>query len=246
MQVASSLCLVTGATSGIGRAIALELARRGAGLVVTGRDREALEHVASSTRGRAVHADLLLRGDVERLAADAEGVDVVVHAAGEGAYGPAAELDASDIERLVTLNVSAPIALTAALLPRMLERGHGHVVIVGSIAGRVGRGHEALYAASKAAVSVFGDSLRAELRGTGVGVLVVTPGPVTTRFFERRGAPYDREWPRPVTPEQVAAATVAALESGRAEVSVPRWLGVPARLRGASPGLFRALAGRFD
>jgi short-subunit dehydrogenase len=246
VQVSGSLCLVTGATSGIGRAIAVELARRDAELIVSGRDPDALEHIATATRGRAVRADLVSRDDVERLAAEATGVDVVVHAAGEGAYGPAAELSTADVERLVALNVTAPVALTAALLPPMLERGRGHVVVVGSIAGRVGRGHEALYAATKAAVSVFGDSLRAELRGTGVGVLVVTPGPVGTRFFERRGVPYDRAWPRPVAPEQVAAATVAALESGRAEITVPTWLGVPVRLRGASPELFRALAARFD
>src|SRR5262249_56152609 len=119
--------------------------------------------------------------------------------------GAAAELSAAEVERLVALNVTAPIALTAALLPGMLERRRGHVVLVGSIAGRLGRGREALYSATKAAVSVFGDSLRAEVRGSGVGVLVVTPGAVATRFFERRGVPYDRSWPRPVAPDRLAA-----------------------------------------
>jgi short-subunit dehydrogenase len=241
-----SLCLVTGATGGIGRAIALELARRGAALVVSGRDGDALAALAAETGARAVRADLTDRADVERLAAEAGEVDVVVHAAGAGQYGQAVELSPADVERLVALNVTAPVLLTAALLPGMVERRRGHVVFVGSIAGRVGRAREALYAATKAGISVFGDSLQAELRGSGVSVLVVTPGPVATRFFERRGVPYDRRWPRPIAAGRVARATVDALEAGRAEVTVPAWLSLPARLRGAAPGLFRALAGRFD
>jgi short-subunit dehydrogenase len=128
----------------------------------------------------------------------------------------------------------------------MLERDRGHVVLVGSIVGRVGRGNEAPYAATKAAVSVFADSLRGELRGTGVGVLLVTPGPVDTAFYENRGSAYDRRRPRPVAPERVARALVDGIERGRAEVTVPRWLAFPTRVYGAAPALFRALAARFD
>lgn len=246
MVVARARCLVTGSTSGIGQAIALALAARGARLVVSGRDPVKLAAIAEATEGRAIPAELTRSEEVARLAGEAGPVDIVVHAAGAGLYGPAAGVDPVTLERLLALNVAAPISLTAALLPSMLDAGRGHIVFVGSIAGRLGRGREAAYAATKAAVSVFGDSLRAELHGTGIGVLVVTPGPVATGFFDRRGAAYDRRRPRPIRPEQVASAVVDAIEANRAEVTLPRWLGLPVRLRGAVPALYRALAVRFD
>jgi short-subunit dehydrogenase len=246
MEVRGRSCLVTGATGGIGRAVAACLATRGANLVLTARDGDALTSLAAATAGRAVPADLTQACELEALVRQAGPVDVVVHAAGEGHLGVCAKLAPERLEHLVALNLTAPIELTDALLPGMLARGRGHVVFVGSIAGRVGRGREAAYAATKGAVSVFADSLRAEVRGTGVEVLLVTPGPVATRFFERRGMPYDRRWPRPVAAERVAEALVDAIEAGRAEITVPRWLGLPVRLRGAAPGLFRELAARFD
>jgi short-subunit dehydrogenase len=246
MEIRGRTCLVTGATGGIGRAVAERLATGGAVLVLTARDGEALASLAATTGGRVAAADLTRPEEVERLAAEAGPVDVLVHAAGEGHLGVCAKLAPERLEHLVALNVTAPIELTDALLPGMLERGRGHVVFVGSIAGRVGRGREAAYAATKGAVSVFADSLRAEVRGTGVEVLLVTPSAVATRFFERRGTPYDRRWPRPVPAERVAEALVDGIEAGRAEITVPRWLGLPVRLRGAAPGLFRELAARFD
>jgi short-subunit dehydrogenase len=128
----------------------------------------------------------------------------------------------------------------------MLERNSGHIVNVGSIVAHVGRRLEAPYAATKAALAVFSESLRAELRETRVGVSLVSPGVVETAFFARRGAPYDRRWPRPVPPERVAAAVVDAIRNDRAEVLVPAWLAVPARLHGAAPAVYRALARAFD
>jgi short-subunit dehydrogenase len=245
-RIAGSDCLVTGATSGIGRASALELAWRGAHVVLSGRDEASLAAVAEATRGRAIAADLTEPGAAARLAADAGRVDVLVHAAGAGALGALGDESADDLARLVALNVTAPLVLTAALLPAMLERRLGHVVLLGSIAGRVGRGREAAYAATKAAVSVFADSLQQELRGTGVGVSLITPGAVDTAFFERRGAAYDRSWPRPIPAERVAAALADAIESDRTEVTLPRWHSLAVRARGAAPALYRALAARFD
>jgi short-subunit dehydrogenase len=249
-RLAGNVCLVTGATSGIGRAIAVQLARRGARVLVSGRDPVALEEVATATGGSALRADLAEPGAASRLAASALAehgrVDVLVNCAGRGLHGPVAELDPVELDGLVRLNVTAPIELTRALLPAMLERRRGHIVNVGSVVGQVGRRNEAAYAATKAALAVFSESLAAELAGTGVAVTLVTPGVVRTQFFERRGRPYDRRWPRPVAAEVVAARVIGALESRRAEVVVPRWLTLPVRLRGVLPGLYRALARRFD
>ena len=154
-------------------------------------------------------------------------------------------MDPDRAERLVRVNLLAPIRLTRALLPAMIERRSGHVVNVSSMAGHVGVGNEAVYSATKAALITFTDSLHYELAGTGVGVSVVSPGVVDTPFFERRGKPYDRSNPRPIGPEPVAAGIVKAIRTGRTQVFVPGWGSFPARLRGALPGLYRTLARRF-
>jgi short-subunit dehydrogenase len=228
VKVQGAVCLVTGASSGIGRATAAALAARGARVTALGRDAERLAGVGE----RQIIHDL-----VEPLAEDLGPVDVLVNNAGIG--------ETSDVERLIAVNLVAPILLTRALLPGMLERGRGHIVNVASIAGFVGPREEAVYAATKGGLIAFSESLRYELRGTGVGVTLVAPGVVATEFFERRGTPYARRWPRPIAAERVAEAIADAIERGRDEVFVPAWLGAVARFRGAAPGLFRALASRF-
>ena len=245
MRVDGAVALVTGASSGIGRATARLLAAAGARVVLAGRDRAALEEVAAVTGGRVVAADLTAPGGPEAVAAAAPDADLLVNNAGIGWAGSLAGMPAADAERLVACNLLAPLALVRLLLPGMLARGRGHVVQVASIAGYVGVPGEAAYAATKAALVALTESVRAEVAGRGVGLTVVAPGPVATAFFERRGSPYARAWPRPVPPERVARAVVRAVERGRAEVFVPAWLRFPARLHGAWPGLYRRLAGRF-
>jgi len=236
VRLEGATVLVTGASSGIGRATAAALAGRGARVVALGRDPARLEGVGE----RQVVWDLAEPGAV---AEEIGPVDVLVNNAGIGWAGPFAETP--DVERLVAVNLVAPILLTRALLPGMLERGRGHVVNVASIAGFVGPSEEAVYAATKAGLVAFSESLRYELRGSGVGVTLVAPGVVATRFFERRGRPYGRAWPRPISAERVAEAIARAIEDEQDEVFVPRWMSAVARLRGAAPGLFRALTGRF-
>jgi short-subunit dehydrogenase len=244
------VCLVTGATGGIGRATAEALTRRGALVVATGRDEQTLVELGRTEGVDALPAHLEDPAAALQLAEQALAVhgriDVLVNCAGLGLYGPVSSLDADELERVVRVNLTAPIVLTRALLPQMLARRSGHVVNLGSVVGQLGHRNEAAYAATKAALAVFTESLRSELHGTGVSVSLVSPGVVETRFFERRGTPYDRRRPQPIAPEVVAAAVVVALERGRAEVLVPGWLALPVRLRGAAPGLYRALARRFD
>jgi short-subunit dehydrogenase len=249
VDLRGAVCLVTGASSGIGRATAIRLAAEGARVVALGRSRAALDEVAGRTSGPAVAADLTDPGEVDRAVMEAQEaagpIDVLVNNAGQGWAGRFECMGPADAERLVALNLLAPIRLARALLPGMVERRRGAIVNVSSIAGHVGVPEEAVYAATKAALVGLSESLRSELRGSGVKVSLVSPGVIETPFFERRGRPYDRAFPRPVPPERVADAIVRAIRTGKAEVYVPRWMAVPARVRGTFPSLYRFLAYRF-
>ena len=249
MDIAGSTALVTGASSGIGRAVAAALARDGARVVGLGRDFAALESLAETSGASVLPVDLAspnaLARFVEASLPGLPPVDILVNCAGAGRYGPLLEHRPEEIDRLLALNVRAPIALTQAVLPGMRQRGRGRVVNVASIAGRLGVPNETVYSATKGALAVFSRALDAELAGTGVGVTLVIPGVVQTPFFERRGAPYDRNRPRPMPPERVAQAIVRAIARDQAEVVIPGWLRIPIWIQATMPGLYARLERRF-
>jgi short-subunit dehydrogenase len=249
MQVRGAVVLVTGASSGIGRATALRLAEAGALVVAHGRDVARLAEVAGRTGGVALAEDLAEpaagRRLAERAVQAAGRVDIVVGNAGAGWAGRLADMPAPAPAALIAANLTAHIELTRALLPAMLARGAGHLMYVTSIAGRTGVAGEAVYAATKAGLDTFAESLRLELHGTGVEVGVLVPGVVRTAFFDRRGQPYHRRWPRPLPAEQVAGTLVRAIATGRAERYAPRWLRLPVAVRSVLPGAYRRLAVRF-
>ncbi|AEW97399.1 MULTISPECIES: SDR family NAD(P)-dependent oxidoreductase [Streptomycetaceae] len=244
------VAMVTGASSGIGAAVAARLGTAGDWeLLLNGRDVERLAAVAGRTGGISLPGDLSTPERCRQLADRALGVhgrvDVLIANAGIGWAGRFTDMPADAVDRLLAVNLASPVHLVRALLPGMVRRGGGHVVLVASIAGSVGVGEEAVYSATKAAVCAFADSLRYEVSGDGVHVSVVVPGVVDTPFFARRGALYTRQAPRPVPPERVAAAVHGVLRRPREEVFVPGWMRLPARLHGAAPTVFRRLAARF-
>lgn len=240
--------LITGASSGIGAATADLLAQAGMRtLVSASTNGAALEAVARRTGGLALPAELTDPAECDRLAACAEAagpVDVLVANAGIGWAGRLTEMDQATADRLIKVNLAAPIRLTRALLPGMYARSHGRLVFVTSIAGVLGVAGEAVYSATKAGLSCFAEAVRYEAAPHGVTVSVIVPGVVDTPFFDRRGRRYERRRPRPIPPARVAAAIADAIRTGRAETIVPRWLALPARLHGVTPALFRTLAAR--
>jgi short-subunit dehydrogenase len=249
VRIGGSVALVTGASSGIGYRSALRLADAGARVLVHGRAAGPLSELAERTGGTAIVADLAEPGGARRLAdaaLEATGrVDILVNNAGQGWAGEFSTMETEEADRLIAVNLRAPVALTRLLLPQMVARGNGYLMFVTSIAGRMGVAGESVYSATKAGLDVFAESLRLELGGTGVRVGVLVPGVVQTNFFDRRGVPYRRDRPRPLPADVVAAALVRAVATGRPEVFTPRWLRLPVAVRVAVPGLYRRLAGRF-
>ncbi|MFC0529694.1 SDR family NAD(P)-dependent oxidoreductase [Phytohabitans kaempferiae] len=246
-RLAGAVVLVTGATSGIGRALVPRLVAADARVVASGRDTDRLAELADTCAG-VFAADLAAPGAGRQLAErvlDRWGrVDALVCAAGVGWAGEFSAMPDARVDALVQVNLRAPIEATRVLLPGMLAHG-GHLVYVTSIAGRLGVAEEAVYAATKAGLDTFAESLRLELTGAGVRVSVVVPGVVDTPFFARRGRPYQRRRPRPVPADRVARALTSALAGERPEVYVPGWLRLPVAVRALVPALYRRLAGRF-
>ncbi|GAB2931586.1 SDR family oxidoreductase [Rhodococcus aerolatus] len=183
--------IVTGATSGIGRAVALELHRRGQLVYATGRDTAALAEL----RGRGLRTQPLdvtdaaaVAGLVTRLAADGVRARVLVNNAGHGQMGPLAELDPDALRRQLEVNTVAPLALVQALLDDLVAHGDGRVVNVSSVSGDLATPFAGAYCASKAALTSLSDVLRLELAPLGVAVITLRPGHVTSRFGDRAAA----------------------------------------------------------
>ena len=177
--------LVTGATSGIGRAAAEELARHGAEVVVHGRDHDRGSTVvgtitADGGKARFVAADLGDPAQLDDLVGHAGPIDVLVNNAGFSWFGPTADLDVATFDRLFTANVRAPYFLVAALAPEMAARGSGSIVNIASMAGEIGLAGGAAYGATKATLASMTRSWAAEFSPAGVRVNAIVAGPVLT------------------------------------------------------------------
>ncbi len=247
MKLEGKTVLLTGATGGLGNAIARALADRGATLVLSGRKAEALAELADSLPGdhRIAPADLGLEGAAERLAADAGDVDGLVANAGLPGTGRLESFDPEEVTRALRVNLEAPIMLSRALAPGMRERGDGHLVFISSLAGKAPSPRTSVYCATKFGLRGFALSLRADLDGSGVGVSLVLPGFIRDAgMFADSGAK-----PPPgfgtATPEEVADAVVKAIERDKIEVTVaPRRQRALAHLALVSPRVaMRAITG---
>jgi short-subunit dehydrogenase len=165
--------------------------------------------------------------------------DVLVANAGIGQYGAFADITADEVERVVRVNVLGTAHAIRLVVPGMIERRRGHIVTLGSIAGRLGSPFEAIYSASKFAGVGLTEALVVELEPYGIGVSMVNPGPVATHFGEARGHPYDRARPKPVPADEVAAAVISAVRGGKHEQYVPTSFRGAVVTRHLLPPLFR-------
>jgi short-subunit dehydrogenase len=246
MGLLDGTVLVTGASGGIGQAIARGAAGRGANVVLSARRVEVLEPLAAEIGGRVIGCDLSRREDVERLASEAGTVDVLIANAALPASGELTELTQEQIDRMLEVNLRAPIALARALAPEMVARGRGHLVFISSLAGKAASASSSIYSATKFGLRGFAHGLRADLAPHGVGVSVVLPG-----FIRNAGMFADAgiTLPRGVgtrTPEEVADAVVRAIEANRAEVEVaPLALRLGASFAAVAPGIAGTISRRM-
>lgn len=214
--------LLTGASSGLGPVIARRLHREGVRLVLSARRRPELDALARELTGSGViTADLSKRSEPARLAGEALAlgeIDILVANAGVSATGDLLSFDVPGVDHALDVNLRAPIVLARRLLPGMVERGRGHIVLMASMAGQVAAPKHSIYAATKFAMRGFGHSLRAELRGTGVGVSLISPVYVSeVGMWAETGL---RSPVGEVTPARVAEAVVTAIHNDRSEVTV--------------------------
>jgi short-subunit dehydrogenase len=256
-DIQDARAIVTGASSGIGRALARELARQGAKVVVTARRQERLDELSRQIAAEGGRAETVV-GDITDPAVRAAaiqivqasfgGLDILVNNAGVGAMGLFEKADPGRVRRVMEVNFFALVEMTRLALPLLKQGKRPIVVNVSSILGHRGVPHNSEYAASKFAVRGFSESVRAEWAAAGIDVLVVSPGTTETEFFDRviehTSAP---AWPEhaAVTAECVARQVVQAIRRGRHEIIPYRWGKLLSWLNRLSPRLVDALMARY-
>lgn len=241
MDLEGKRVLLSGATGGIGRAIAEKLAGHGAHLVLSSRRREELGELARSLPGgghEVIVADLAESGAAERLIEDAGDVDGMVANAALPASGKLDDFSSEEVQRAIRVNLESPILMARALAPKLVEKGEGHLVFISSLSGKVGSPRAALYGATKFGLRGFSFALREDLHESGVGVSIVSPG-----FVRGAGMWADAEVDPPpmigtTTPAKVANAVARAIERNRNEITVaPRRQRFAAEFGYRHPGL---------
>ncbi|HUB75937.1 MAG TPA: SDR family NAD(P)-dependent oxidoreductase [Solirubrobacteraceae bacterium] len=220
IQLAGSRTLLTGATGGIGQALARRLAGEGAQLVLSGRRQDVLDALAGELGATAVACDLADPDAPDRLLERAGPIDVLIANAALPASGPLGSRDLEQIDRALAVNLRAPIALAHGLLPAMTARGSGQLVFIGSLQSRAATLGASVYCATKFGLRGFALGLRADLARSGVGVSLVMPGFVSDAGMYAEAGVALPAWIGTRTPERVAAAVVDAIAHDRAEVEV--------------------------
>jgi short-subunit dehydrogenase len=229
-SAAGQRILITGASSGLGAALARRLAAQGAVVGLIARRPDRLGEVLADCRRTSPASVMWLAdlGDMDAIAElarrawdDLGGIDVLVNNAAVPKRRVVTALEPDEVEAVMRVNFFAPMRLTLALLPRMLDRGSGLIVNVSSVGGRLGIIHETAYCASKFALCGWSEAMAVDLHGTGVAVKLIEPGPVDTEIWDQPGSEAPLYQGPKVAADEVAEGVIAALGTDRFEHYVP-------------------------
>jgi short-subunit dehydrogenase len=248
----NQVILITGASSGIGRCLAIDFAKRGTIVVGCGRSQERLDRTLNEVRAASPSSAMIpcevgdrqqVQNMVAKVIADFGKIDILINNAGIGMRNPFAETSVETIEKVMRTNYLGMVYCTHAALPSMIARGSGHIVNVSSVAGIISTPHLSGYCASKFAMNGFSESLYYELKPLGIHVTAICPGPVRTGFSQG----FANLRPKSpgflmLEPETVSRLVIRAIDAKKFEVVMPLSLALVCRLARMAPGLFRAVA----
>ena len=220
MKLSGSRILLTGATGGLGEGLARALRAHDAELILTGRRVDVLESLAVEIDATSIAADLSNPADLTRLLDEAGPIDVLINNAALPAVGPVVDFTEDEIARAVDVNLVAPILLSRAVTPQLVERGRGHIVLIGSMAGRTASKGSSMYNATKFGLRGFALAHRQDLHGTGVGVSIVEPTFVSDAgMYADSGADLPKGV-RTVSLDDVSNAVIRSIEKNIGEIVV--------------------------
>lgn len=238
---------VTGATSGVGLKITELLLKEGHRVFATGRNEVALLTL-QRLGAEVLKADLTKMEDIEKVCNVLPSIDVAILCAGVGKFGIATELRDYDIQQMIEMNVAAPILMAKRLGQKMIERQKGHLIFVGSQAGKVATPKASVYAATKHAIVGFTNGLRMELEPYNIKVTAIHPGPIDTPFLDKAD---DSKMYRTsvksflLKSDEVAKATIRAIDKPVREINLPRYMAISSKLYAVAPALFEKVGKRF-
>jgi short-subunit dehydrogenase len=254
MEFTNQIVLITGASSGIGKQLAVDFAKRRAVVIGCGRSIERLKEVLKEVRQTSPTSLMMgcdvsdpdqVHGMIEKILSDYGRVDILINNAGIGMRKPFYETDLAVVEEIMRINYFGAVYCTHKLLPSMIARHSGHIVNISSGAGKIGTLNMAAYCASKYAMNGWSESLYHELLPLGVKVSLVCPGPVHTGFSRDFSDSEPKSPPSMfVATSDVSRAVIQTIERDRFELVMPRWLALMCWVKGVSPNLFRYLAQR--
>lgn len=239
--------LITGATSGVGYALTKRLLQEGHQVWATGRATDVLGALQNEG-AHTIPADMAKKEGIDFVVKKIGSPDIVIFSAGVGTFQYAHEATTKAIQSTVNINVIAPIELTKRLLPDMMERKSGHLIYLGSQAGKVATPKASVYAASKHAILGYTNALRMEVASFGIHVTTINPGPIDTPFLDladETGNYRNSLSKHLLTVDEVVDAVMKSIKKPVREVNLPWFMGITSKLHALAPTLVEHLGRRF-